>query len=187
VQSVNPNLASLEELRADMKKYLDARANYSARQQAYREIADEMLKKVDFPVPPRMLEDYLDRMAQDGLKSSGGEADEEKLKEFKEKYRTAAIWNLRWHLLRSRIIREKELKVEKQEFKQEIERLAVLEKTSAKDYESRLTSEQRQGLQDDLMERKVYDFLFKEAQTIPKTVSIAEFEGRTDASKIQTV
>jgi trigger factor len=186
-QSVNPNLTSVDELRADLKKYIEARAGYQARQRMYRQVADELLKKVDFPVPPRMLEDYLERLAHDGAHSAGKEPDEEQLKKFKENYRTSAIWNLRWYMLRSRIIKEKKLKVDKQDTKAEIERLAILENQSPKDYESRMSPEQKQELQDDLMERKVFEFISKEVQIIPTPISMAEFEGRAGESKIETI
>ncbi|MBU0691931.1 trigger factor [bacterium] len=184
VQSINPNLNTVEELRADLKKYLEARAKYQARQQLYRAVADELLKRVDFPVPPRMLEDYLDRMAEDGVKSAGKTPDEEQVKKFKENYRTSAIWNLRWYMLRSRLIQEKELKVDKQDIKTEIERLALMQQVSPKEYESRLTPDQRQGIEDDLIERRVFDYITNQIQVTPKQISIEEFEAGGPGSKI---
>jgi FKBP-type peptidyl-prolyl cis-trans isomerase (trigger factor) len=126
-------------------------------------------------------------LAHDGAHSAGKEPDEEQLKKFKENYRTSAIWNLRWYMLRSRIIKEKKLKVDKQDTKAEIERLAILENLSPKDYESRMSPEQKQELHDDLMERKVFEFISKEVQIIPTPISMAEFEGRSGEPKIETI
>ena len=184
VQSINPNLNSVDELREDLKKYLEARAKYQARQQLYRSVADELLKKTEFPVPPRMLEDYLDRMAQEGVKSSGEKQDEEQLKKFKENYRASAIWNLRWYMLRNKIIQEKELKVVKDERKTEIARLAMMEQVSPQEFESNLTHEQKHGIEDDLMERKVFEYITDQIQLTAKPISIKEFEEGGSASKI---
>jgi trigger factor len=187
VQTINPNLNSVEELRADLKKYLEARARYQARQQMYRSVADELLKKVEFPVPPRMLEDYLDRMAHEGAASAKKKPDEEQIHKFKENYRTSAIWNLRWYMLRNRIIKEKELKVEKEDHKAEMARLAMLEQASPQEYEERLTSDQKHGIEDDLMERKVFDYITSQIQVTQKPISIDEFEGRGAGSTIENV
>lgn len=184
VQSVNPNLNTVDELRADLKKYLEARAKYQARQQLYRAVADELLKRVEFPVPPRMLEDYLERMAHEGVKSSGKQPDAEQIKKFKEDYKTSAIWNLRWYMLRSKLIEANDLKVEKQDMKAEIERMALMAQVAPKDYESKLTHDQKHGIEDDLMERKVFEYITSQIQVTPKQVSIEEFENGGGGSNI---
>ncbi len=66
-KTINPSLATLDDLKADIRRYLDARAKHSARERMFRTVVEELLHKSEFVVPPRMLDDYLERMAEDAL------------------------------------------------------------------------------------------------------------------------
>lgn len=178
-KAVNPNLNSLDDLKNDLKKYIEARSGHQAREQMFRSLADSLLKKTDFPIPPKMLDRYLTRLAEDGVKGQNGKADEKDLEAFKEKYRTSAVWNLRWHILRQKIITEQGIDVNKAEFAREFERLAAIEQTTPEQLKGKLTEEQKDRIRDDLIERKVLAYLERSVQVVPREITVAEFEGRT--------
>ncbi len=193
-KAVNPNAENLDALKADLKRYLEARALHKARENMFRGMVDELLRKTDFSVPPRMLEHYLDDMAHNALHGHDHhdehdhehELDTEEVKRFKEQYRTSAIWNLRWQLLRRKLIKEFGLEVSGDEYQAELERLSTYDGRARKEYEKGLTDEQKRHIREDLMERKVLQVLEEQVQIIPRPISLAEFEGRTE-SKLVTV
>lgn len=187
VHSVNPNLATLDDLKSDLRRYIEARAGHAARQQMFRMAADELLRKSDFPVPPRMLENYLDRMTEEAEQRSHSKGDESAREKFRKDYRASAIWTLRWYLMRNRLIQEFDLRVKDEEINQEIANLATLEDEMAEDFKQRLTPDQLQQIQDDVQERKVLNYLENNITIKRVSVPLAEFEGRTESSRIVTV
>lgn len=152
----------------------------------YRAVADELLHKVDFQVPPRMLDGYMDRLIEDAHRGHREKHTEEEIKKFKEDYRASAVWNLRWFIMRKKIIVDRQLEVTDDEYSAELERLAAMDGKSVADFTKRLTDEQADHVREDLLERKVLAVIHSEVQTIPRPVTLAEFEGRTP-SKVVTV
>jgi len=188
-QSVNPNITTVDELRGDLRRYIESRAGHAARQQMFRELADELLRKSEFQVPPRMLDNYLDRMADEATHHSHhshDKPDAHAVAEFREKYRTSAIWTLRWYLMRNRLIQLHDLRLTEDEVTEELAKLATLEDELLEDFRKRLSDDQVQQVRDDLQERKVLDFLQEQVQVKRVPVSLAEFEGRGEPSKIIT-
>ncbi|NUO17953.1 trigger factor [bacterium] len=184
---VNPNLENLDELRRDMRKYIEARARHTSRQQMFRLVADELMKRSVFQVPPRMLDNYLDRMAEEATRNSKGKPDEDALKKFRDDYRPSAIWTLRWYLLRNKLIQMFDLRTTQEEMEQELANLATLDDELVDEFKKKLTEEQMQQISDDLQERKVLSYLENNVKLNKVTVSLAEFEGRGEPSKIITV
>lgn len=185
-QSVNPNLNSLDDLRADLRRYVESRAAHSARQEMFRKLADELLRRSEYTVPPRMLENYLDRMAHEATHHSKNKPDEAALAKFREDYRVSAIWTLRWYLMRNSLIKTHDLRTSDEEVEQEIARMATLEDELADEFKKRLSPDQLQQITDDLQERKVLDFLEHNVKIVKTPVSLAEFEGRTAAPSVIT-
>jgi trigger factor len=178
-RTVNPQLATLDQLKADLKRYLEARAAHEARERMFRSVVEAVLRQVDFPVPPRMLDDYLDRMVEDAAKTRKGKPDPAAIERFKEESRASAVWNLRWYLVRKRLIAERGLEVTDHDVQGEIERLARADGTPVPEFKKRLNEHQQDHLREDLLERKVLMTLEAEVQTMPRPMSLAEFEGRT--------
>ncbi|MBK6766316.1 MAG: trigger factor [bacterium] len=186
VQSVNPNLGSLDDLRGDLRRYIESRAAHTARQEMFRKLADELLRRSEYAVPPRMLENYLDRMADEATHNSKHKPDEAAMAKFREEYRTSAIWTLRWYLMRNSLIKTHDLRTSDEEIEHEIAHMATLEDQLAGDFKKRLSPDQMQQIADDLQERKVLNFLENNVKITKAPVSLAEFEGRSAAPSIIT-
>jgi trigger factor len=178
-KTLNPGVASMDDLKNDLKRYLEVRANHQAHDRMFRAVVDEMLHRTDFTVPPRMLEDYLNHMAEDAAKGRKRKVDEKEIERFKEEYRASAIWNLRWHLLRKKIIADRQLEVTDDDYQTEVERLAQVDNVKKKEFEKKLTDEQKERIREDILERKVLGAIESEVQIVPRQVTLAEFEGRT--------
>jgi trigger factor len=178
-RTVNPRLETLDQLKADLKRYLEARAAHEARERMFRSVVEAVLREVDFPVPPRMLDDYLDRMVEDAAKKRKRKPDTAEIERFKEESRASAVWNLRWYLVRKRLIAERGLEVTDYDLQTEIERLARADGTPVAEFKKRLNERQQDHLREDLLERKVLMTLEAEVQSMPRPMSLAEFEGRT--------
>jgi trigger factor len=183
-RSVNPNAENLDSLRTDLKRYIESRAAHRAREQMFRSIVDALLRKSDFAVPPGMLDRYLEDLAKEGTKGKEEGIDPKEVEHFKEEYRASAIWNLRWYLMRKRIIKQFNLEVADDEFQQEIERLALIDRRSVAEFQKRLTDEQTERIREDLLERKVLSLLEQQVQIVPRPISLAEFEGRTESKLV---
>jgi trigger factor len=178
-RSVNPRLEQLDALKEDVRHYLEARAGHDARERMFRSVVEAVLRKVDFPIPPRMLDDYLDHMVKDAFHGRKGKPDPQEIERFKEEYRASAVWNLKWYLVRKKLIAERGIEVTDEDLKTEIERLARIDGTSVSEFKKRLDDHQHDHIQEDLLERKVLMLIESEVQTLPRPMSLAEFEGRT--------
>lgn len=186
-RSVNSNVQTLEELKNDIRRFIEARAGHRAKDSMYRQIAEEILKQCDFPVPPGLVEDYLARAEQDAEKSARGkEQHAHETAAFKEKFRTSAIWNLKWYLVRSRLIASEKLEVSTLEMDAEIERMAAIDGMNAAEFRKLLQKEHKDHIREDILERKVFKYLEDAVVVVPKPISLAEFEGRTP-SRLVTV
>lgn len=174
----NPNFSSLDELKTDLVRYLEARAAHQARERMFRAAADELLRRVDFAVPPRMLDEYLERLFADGLRGRKETPSAEDKQRFKEQNRAATVWNLRWFLLRKRLVADRQLEVSAEDYQAELLRLAQIDDKPPAEFEQKLTTEQADQIREDLLERKVLALLHAEIQTVPRPVSLADFEGR---------
>lgn len=185
--SVNPNLNSLDDLRRDLRNYIEARAGHSARQQMFRTLADELMRRTEFQVPPRMLENYIERMSEEATRNSNRKPVPGAYEKFREEYKSSATWTLRWYLIRNRLIQLFDLRSTDDELEQELANLATVEDELVADFRKRLTADQIQQVHDDLQERKVLNFLESNVNLNRVPVDLAEFEGRTTPSKIISV
>jgi trigger factor len=176
---VNPQTESLDTLKADLKRFIEARAAHRAREAMYRQVVEELLRKVDFPVPPRLVEDYLDRATHDAVHHSEHKPGENEIKEFREKHKASAVWNMRWYLMRNRLVQDHKLEVSKLELENEIEQLAQVEGYPLDEFQEMLTKDQREHIREDILERKVFQYLEGQVTVVPRKLSLAEFEGRT--------
>ncbi|MBI5058423.1 trigger factor [candidate division KSB1 bacterium] len=178
-RTINPQVESLAALRSDLKKFIEARAAHRARDAMYKQIVEALLRKVEFPVPPRLVEDYLDRATHDAVHHAEHKPGEQEITEFREKHRGSAVWNMRWYLMRNRLVQEEKLDVPKLELDAEIERLAQIEGYPVDEFKDNLSKEQREHVREDILERKVFQYLEEQVTVVPRKLSLAEFEGRT--------
>ncbi len=179
VKMIRPDLSTVDELRADIQAYIEARAAISARDRMYREVVELLLRGAKFPMPSAMVEDYLNNFIEHSAKSGERKLDDKAREELKEKYRASAIHNLRWYMLRKRIIQEQKLDIGKLEMEAELDRLAGYNGETVGEFHQRLSDAQLENIREDIRERKVLKYLEEQITVMPRRISLAEFEGRT--------
>jgi trigger factor len=165
IKKVDPEAKTEEELRANVETRIVE--NYQQRsQEAFeRQLSDAMIEKVNPEFPPSMVESYLDHMVED-IKQSGqpGAEDLDEAK-VRETYQSVAERNMKWFLVRKAIIKENELKVTKDEVQAEVQRLIDRSPNHTKEIEKYYKKpSNRTRIQDDLMEKKILDYLQKFAK-----------------------
>jgi len=165
IKKVDPEAKTEEELRANVEtRIVD---NYQQRsQEAFeRQLSDAMIEKVNPEFPPSMVESYLDHMVED-IKQSGqpGAEDLDEAK-VRETYQSVAERNMKWFLVRKAIINENEFAVTKDDVQAEIQKLLDRSPNSVKEIEKYYKKpSNRTRIEDDLMEKKILDYLQKFAK-----------------------
>jgi len=175
--SVNPNTPTADALKEDLRRSLAARAAAVARRKMQNHLIDALLHKVDFPVPPRMLDDYLNRLTQEAV---GDETkDPSEVERRKEEYRTVGIRNIRWYMLRRKLATSQNLKATEEDIEREFEIYAKLSGKSRREVENLYAAkDKRSDLEESVTDRKIFAFLERQANILPVPVDLATFEGR---------
>ena len=90
-----------------------------------------MIEKIGVETPPSMVNNYLNNILEDVKKQNNGEKiDEEKVL---ETYRPSAERNLKWYLIRKKIIDQEQISIGRSDIDTEIENLVSRSPNSEKD------------------------------------------------------
>ena len=94
-------------------------------------------------------------------------------------YRALGIRNIRWFLLREKLIAAHDLKATEEDLDREFEILAKISGKSSGEVRSFYAAkEKREDLASNITDRKVFSFLEQQAKVIPVPVDLETFEGR---------
>ena len=176
VKLVNPDLGSVEELRKDVLKKINENFEERSKQAFERELSDALIEKVGLNVPPSMVDNYLNNILEDVKKQNTGEPlDEEKVL---ETYRPSAERNLRWYLIRKKIIDQEEIKFERKDIDTEVENLVTRSPNSKKEIRRFYKKpSNRQRIEDDLIEKKILEYLDQFAKVKEVEVNTKDIRG----------
>ena len=179
-QRVNPELDSEETLRKDVEKKIQENFEERSKTAYERDIADALIAKVNPSFAPSMVENYLTNLVEDVKKQNNGEPmDEVKVREH---YTPVAERNMKWYLIRNKLIESQSLEVSKESIEEEIQRLVdrspQSEKEIIKFYKK---PSNRKHLEDDLMEKIILEFLEQFAKVKEVEVSTKDLRGKEHA------
>ena len=176
VKLVNPDLGSIEDMKADVLKKINENFEERSRQAYERDLSDDLIKKVGFDTPPSMVDNYLKNILEDVKKQNNGEpVDEEKVL---ETYRPSAERNLKWYLIRKKIIDEEKLGVERKDIDDEIENLVNRSPNSEKEIRRFYKKpSNRQRIEDDMIEKKILEYLGQFAKIKEVEVNTKDIRG----------
>ena len=177
---INPQLDSEETLRKDVEKKIQENFEERSKTAYERDIADALIAKVNPSFAPSMVENYLTNLVEDVKKQNKGEPmDEAKVREH---YAPVAERNMKWYLIRNKLIESQSLKVSKESIEQEIQRLVdrtpQSEKEIIKFYKK---PSNRKHIEDDLMEKIILDYLEQFAKVKEVEVSTKDLRGKEHA------
>ncbi len=173
-RSVDEKFQTLAQLQEGVMSHLQVRSGQRARARMFGRMVEHLVEHNRVDVPPSMIDMYLDRMME-GARRNGEKIDE---KSFRENYRNSAIRNLKWYLLRKKLIKEFELAAAPEEMEAELERIAESGGYSIETVKSIYKEEKQQDrMRDDIEERKVLEFLEGKAKISTRKVPYREFMG----------
>lgn len=161
---------AVEEFKDQLRKDLEAYWSQRSERKLVDELAGEIIRHHDFPVPEtivngiinRQLEDLKNRFPNKKLPADFDEA------KFREESRPSAIWQAKWYLLRERIIEQEGLQVDNAELEKLAEEKAQqtsIEKEKLLEFFKKSEETQRQLLSD-----KLIAFLKSHAQITEKVM-----------------
>ena len=176
VKMVNPELKSLDELNNDVLEKINENFAERSRQSFEKEVSDALIDKIGFETPPSMVNNYLNNILEDVKKQNNGEKiDEQKVL---ETYRPSAERNLKWYLIRKKLIDQEQLSFSKSDIDAEVE--SLISRTPQSEKEIRRFYKKpsnRQRIEDDLTEKKILEYLTQFAKIKEVEVNTKDIRG----------
>jgi len=173
---INPELGSVDDLRADVLKKINENFEERARQSFERELSDALIEKVGVDTPPSMVENYLNNILEDVKKQNNGEPVEEE--KVLETYRPSAERNLKWYLIRKKVISQEQMNIERKDIDAEIENLVSRSPNSEKEIRRFYKKpSNRQRIEDDMIEKKILEYLNQFAKVKEVEVNTKDIRG----------
>ncbi len=153
---------TLQALKEDLEQKLKRQAESDSSLLFQQALADEIIKRTDLELPPSMIERYLQALVED-LKSKSKEKIDEAA--VREHYKSYAIREIKWHLVREQLIKQEGITVTDEEVEAGINALENAGKTGASRAKSiREDEKEREAFKNKLVEDKVYDLLARQAE-----------------------
>ena len=180
LKRINPDLDSIDALTSDVEKKI--KANFEERSQtAYeRDLSDALIDLASPSFAPSMGENYLAKLIEDVKKQNKGEPmDDEKVREH---YNHVAERNVKWYSLRNKLIETQDITASKENVEAEIEKL--VERTPQSEKEIRKFYKKpsnRKRVEDDLVEKKILDYLEQFAKVKEVEVYTKDLRGQDHA------
>ena len=173
---INPELGSVDDLRDDVLKKINENFGERARQSFERELSDSLIEKVGVETPPSMVENYLNNILEDVKKQNNGEPIEEE--KVLETYRPSAERNLKWYLIRKKVISQEQMNIERKDIDAEIENLVSRSPNSEKEIRRFYKKpSNRQRIEDDMIEKKILEYLNQFAKVKEVEVNTKDIRG----------
>ena len=152
--------------------------NFKERSQtAYeRELSDSVINFVNPAFAPSMVQNYINNLVEDVKKQNNGEkVDDEKVL---ETYRPSAERNLKWYLIRKKIIDQEQISFSRSDIDKEIENLVSRSPNSEQEIKRFYKKpSNRQRIEDDLTEKKILEFLTQFAKIKEVEVNTKDLRG----------
>jgi trigger factor len=168
------NFENFEALKIDIRAQLIKQHEATSRRQLQRAIIDEMVKRNTFDIPESMINNYLELLIEDVKKRNNGNVDEQELREH---YRANAIWELKWHLIKEKIVEVEHIEVNEEDIKNYINRISAERGIDQRQLWSSLNSaEAKTRLKEDILEEKVLDFLKQHANIKERRITRKDLE-----------
>jgi len=153
---------SLDELKEDIKKSLEARRDSESEQRLRNRLAEEIIRRNDFELPPSLVETVLNGMWQEYQKRPDPEITEEK---FKEENKPRVLWNLKWIRIWMKVAEQESLSVSDEEANAKIDEAVKQSPKQDKKIRSLYKDKRKiERLREDILEEKVINFLKEHAK-----------------------
>ena len=180
LKRINPDLDSIDALTSDVEKKIKANFEERSRTAYERDLSDALIDLASPSFAPSMVENYLANLIEDVKKQNKGEPmDDEKVREH---YTPVAERNVKWYSLRNKLIETQDITASKENVEAEIEKL--VERTPKSEKEIRKFYKKpsnRKRVEDDLVEKKILDYLEQFAKVKDVEVYTKDLRGQDHA------
>ena len=176
VRLINPDLKSIDDLNNDVLDKINQNFDERSRQTFEKDLSDALIEKIGVETPPSMVNNYLNNILEDVKKQNNGEKiDEEKVL---ETYRPSAERNLKWYLIRKKIIDQEQISIGRSDIDAEIENLVSRSPNSEKEIRRFYKKpSNRQKIEDDITEKKILEYLTQFAKIKEVEVNTKDIRG----------
>ena len=178
LKRINPDLDSIDALTSDVEKKIKANFEERSRTAYERDLSDALIDLANPSFAPSMVENYLANLIEDVKKQNKGEPmDEEKVREH---YTPVAERNVKWYSLRNKLIETQDIAASKENVEDYIEKL--VERTPQSEKEIRKFYKKpsdRKRVEDDLVEKKILEYLEQFANVKQVEVHTKDIRGET--------
>ena len=176
VRLINPDLKSIDDLNNDVLDKINQNFEERSRQTFEKDLSDALIEKIGLETPPSMVDNYLNNILEDVKKQNNGEKiDEEKVL---ETYRPSAERNLKWYLIRKKIIDKEQISIGRSDIDAEIENLVSRTPNSEKEIRRFYKKpSNRQKIEDDITEKKILEYLTQFAKIKEVEVNTKDIRG----------
>jgi len=148
---------SVETFRKHVKERLTAENEKQSNTMLENRLIDEIIKKNDFELPPSLIETGLDNLWEDYTEQQRASIDEA---EFRERQKPAVEWNLKWYLLRDKIIEKENIEVTDADIEEYIGTIEEISAEEAAKFRRQIKSKaSRERFERDLTVHKAMEFL----------------------------
>ena len=158
-KTVEPDATDESSFREIIKSKVDDSYARRTNESFERQLADSMIEYVSPEFAPAMVDSYLDHIIEEAkTQEKEQDLDEDKIR---ESYRPVAERNMKWYLIRRAIINnQNNIAVSKDDVEKEIKNLLERSPDHAKEIKKYYKKpSNRQRIEDDLLEKKVLDYL----------------------------
>ena len=176
VRLINPDLKSIDDLNNDVLDKINQSFDERSRQTFEKDLSDALIEKIGVETPPSIVNNYLNNILEDVKKQNNGEKiDEEKVL---ETYRPSAERNLKWYLIRKKIIDQEQISIGRSDIDAEIENLVSRSPNSEKEIRRFYKKpSNRQKIEDDITEKKILEYLTQFAKIKEVEVNTKDIRG----------
>ena len=171
---------TITQLKSKIREGLVKRAQVDAESEVKNELINQLIKNNAFEVPETLLNFYMNSLIKD-LKRKYQKVDEKKTR---EEYRDIATGHIRWDLLFHQIVEKENIKVTQEEMETWVEAFARDYKMKPEEAKKLLENpSQIKRIKEDLLEKKVLDFLLKKAKIKEETFLAQKTEEKNSSNQ----
>ena len=151
----------MDELKKKIKEELQASLDRDHRDAVRKEIINYFVENSKIDAPESMVSMYFEQI-KDDLKKRNQPIDEEQIR---ENYKSHAEWNIKWYLLKDKIIKNESLDISNDEFDGKIEEMISQNKGSEKKITAFYKqSKNKQQLFNEMLNEKLFEKLSEYAK-----------------------
>ncbi|MCH7859836.1 MAG: trigger factor [Candidatus Marinimicrobia bacterium] len=150
---------NVDQLKENVNRRIRASFERQGNKNLTHEIADHFVRNAQLEVPTSMFDNYIDNLIAD-MEREGHEGASMERTEVVERHKASVIWNIKWYLLRKRLIKEEEITVDDAAVEQRIEELAAQDEDQAQQIKNFYRRpENRRTLREDILSDKLFEKL----------------------------